>query len=360
MGFSDVRTLAALGPDLPCGEDLEYDPLFLALEQASQAKSEQQFGSTIIPAEPADWLETERLAQQLLEKTLDVRVLVYLTQAGSELRGLPGYAQGITLIADALENYWIDIHPQLDIDGEHDPLPRMNALASLGAMEGCGRSLRSASLLNGMHGRLTLRDAEAVLEGSRSADQLYPPGREHLMETLRQGWAQHMPELMAVADIHSGLGRIQELVRTRLGEEWVPDFTDILRNTQLVTRTWSDSAVVSAPMDDSPPADADSPAATPQAATLASAPALATPAPQRWQDARINSRDDAMAMLAKVSAYFEMHEPSHPAPFLIRRTQQLIAMNFHDILRNLAPQGLEQFETWLPRDTSDDNNHAGA
>ncbi|MOA70334.1 hypothetical protein D3C78_1991410 [compost metagenome] len=56
-------------------------------------------------------------------------------------------------------------------------------------------------------------------------------------------------------------------------------------------------------------------------------------------------------MLSKVSAYFEANEPGHPAPYLIRRTQQLIPLSFHDIIKNLAPQGLEQFEAWLPRDT---------
>ena len=70
----------------------------------------------------------------------------------------------------------------------------------------------------------------------------------------------------------------------------------------------------------------------------------------RWQEAQITSREEAAAMLAKVCAYFEAHEPSHPAPVLIRRVQQLIPLGFHEILRNLAPQGLEQFEAWIPRD----------
>ena len=80
--------------------------------------------------------------------------------------------------------------------------------------------------------------------------------------------------------------------------------------------------------------------------------ALVTPAPGeavRWQQAQIRSREEAAAMLSKVCAYFDAHEPSHPAPYPIRRAQQLIPMDFHDILRNLAPQGLEQFEAWLPR-----------
>jgi type VI secretion system protein ImpA len=33
----------------PCGENLEYDADFQAMEQAMQGKAEQQFGDTIIP-----------------------------------------------------------------------------------------------------------------------------------------------------------------------------------------------------------------------------------------------------------------------------------------------------------------------
>lgn len=51
--------LAPISPDNPCGENLEYDADFQAMGQASQGKAEQQFGDTIIPAEPADWNTVE-------------------------------------------------------------------------------------------------------------------------------------------------------------------------------------------------------------------------------------------------------------------------------------------------------------
>ena len=57
-----------------------------------------------------------------------------------------------------------------------------------------------------------------------------------------------------------------------------------------------------------------------------------------------------MVALEKVSSYFEIHEPSHPAPFLIRRVQQTIPLNFHEMLKNLTPGNAEQFENWLPRE----------
>ncbi|ARP91778.1 hypothetical protein CAL14_17020 [Bordetella genomosp. 9] len=353
MEFAEI--LSTLDPRLPCGEDLEYDPDFLQLQQAAAERGEQQFGTTIIPAQPPDWREVEKQALALLERTRDIRVISHLTRAWTEIRGLPGYADGLTLCADALERYWDAVHPRLDSVGEDDPLPRINALASLGEVQGCARSARSARLIDGVHGHLTLREAEAILDGSRAQNDAYPGGRARLVEHLRQGWTARDPHLGALLAAAAALRRIQTLVAERLGREWMPDYTAILRALDIVAASFQDAAGEGAPDRD---AQGDTDAAHAAAGTSPSlahdggtfaASAQTAPA-MRWQDAQIQSRDDASAMLTKVCAYFEVHEPGHPAPYLIRRAQQLIPLSFHDIIRNLAPQGLEQFESWLPRD----------
>ena len=56
-----------------------------------------------------------------------------------------------------------------------------------------------------------------------------------------------------------------------------------------------------------------------------------------------------MLALEKACAYFEVYEPSHPAPFLLKRVQQTIPLNFYEILQNLTPSGADQFDSWMPR-----------
>lgn len=352
MEFADILT--ALDPRLPCGEDLEYDAEFLQLQQAAVERSEQQFGSTIIPAQPPDWREVERLARGLLDRTRDVRIMSYLTQAWTEIRGLPGYADGVTLVADTLERYWDAVHPRLDSEGDDDPMPRINALASLGDHAGGARSARSSRLVNGVHGQLSLRDAESLLDGSRSDPDFYPGGRARLIEHLRQAWLQQDGDLLALSVAAQALHRIQDQVADKLGREWVPDYAGILRTLDVVMQVLGDSAptigVQTLTGDASKPSQSD--AAAPVNAQQPASPSVEAAPVMRWQDAQIQSREEAAAMLAKVCAYFEVHEPSHPAPYLIRRAQQLISMSFHDIVKNLAPQGLEQFEAWLPRDAN--------
>lgn len=60
----------------------------------------------------------------------------------------------------------------------------------------------------------------------------------------------------------------------------------------------------------------------------------------------LNNRGEAVLMLDTVLAYFDKHEPSHPAPVLIRRAKKMIGMDFAEIIEELLPEAvtsLQQF-----------------
>ena len=81
--------LADISAASPCGDDLEYDPDFLALEQVVNGKPEVQFGETMVAATPPDWKVAEALSLDLLAKGRDLRVAVHppLTSAWAWSRG---------------------------------------------------------------------------------------------------------------------------------------------------------------------------------------------------------------------------------------------------------------------------------
>ena len=56
----------------------------------------------------------------------------------------------------------------------------------------------------------------------------------------------------------------------------------------------------------------------------------------------IGPRAESMSVLDGLCAYFETHEPASPVPLLLQRAKRLIPMSFVDILRELAPDGLQQ------------------
>lgn len=343
-----------------CGEDLEYDASFLALQHAASGKREQQFGTTIIPAQAPDWRQVEKLAMGLGERTVDIRILVYQAQACAEQYGLARYAQVLQTLAHAVEHHWDDIHPRLDIDGDRDPLPRMNALSALGDPAGAARSARDAVLIRNEYGVARLRDVEAVLDTARGQTAIdYPGGRTRLVEDLQSAYVLNEPSVTALPAARDALARIKQTVILHLGDAWTPDVASLQRSLDTVVHALALSTL--ADNDVSLVGDFDAvrrhaadgfnetarPGDAPAAAMVDAAGALRQV--DAWRDAEIVSRADASAMLEKVCRYFEANEPSHPAPMLIRRIQQLIPLGFYDIIKNLAPQGLGDVETFMPR-----------
>lgn len=340
------------GP-LPCGEDLEYDPDFLALQQAATGKREQQFGSTIIPAEPPDWARVERLAKQLCQRTLDVRVLVLLTLAWTESRGLPGYVDGLRVVDGVLQKFWDDVHPRVVDDGFEDPLPRMNALAALAEAEGLGRSVRDARLLDDAGASMSLRQVEALLDSSK-ADQIdYPGGIGRLREAARRAQEKGAPPVVALHAALELLQRIRETSERALGQSWAPDFSRLERSLRTVIQLLPEQAQAAPQPEAQPPSQgADGAAANGAAAQGAAANGAGG---RRWagvQEIEISNRDDVQVLLEKACQYLERTEPSHPAPMLIRRAQRLLDLNFFQIIEELVPEGVQKIESLAGRSLS--------
>jgi type VI secretion system protein ImpA len=350
----DLLQLPVEGP-LPCGEDLEYDPDFMALQQATTGKREQQFGATIIPAEPPDWARVERIARQLCERTRDLRVLVPLTLAWTETRGLPGYVDGLRLVDAVLQKFWDGVHPHVAGDGFEDPLPRMNALAALAEAEGLGRSVRDARLLDDGGSSVSLRQVEALLDSSKTDQIDYPGGIGRLREAARRAQEKAAPPVVALRGALALLQRIRETSERALGQSWAPDFSRLERSLRTVVQLLPEQA-------EPDPAEASRPesgvnadgvaqpaASSAQGTAAGAANGSAGLRAAGIKEIEISSRDDVQVLLEKACQYMERTEPSHPAPMLIRRAQRLLDLNFFQIIEELVPEGLQKIESLAGR-----------
>lgn len=329
--------LTPVSAEAPCGENLEYDADFQAMELASQGKAEQQFGETIIPAEPADWVKVENIAISLLARTKDLRIMLALTHAWTKRRGLPGYADGLALVENALERYWETLHPQLEEAGEHDPFYRINSLAELGDKSALTATLRQANLLRNAGGEISLRDAQALLDGSKNECPDYPGGRTRLADELARGG---QPGIDAVMHSQQHLQHIHDLLTDALGNGGAPETGQLRKMFSVVA-----SACQSTDIPSLIPALANT-QASPDEIT---APAPAPSTHLDWRNVNISSRAEAQLMLDKVKQYFLRHEPSHPAPLMIDRMQKVIDLNFMEMIRDLAPDGVPQLENIFGR-----------
>jgi type VI secretion system protein ImpA len=330
------RLLADVAPDAPCGENLEYDAEFLQLQERATPRAEQQYGDTVIPAEAPDWRAVERLALALSARTQDLRVVACLARSWTEQHGIPGYADALALVANLLERRWDDLHPRLDADGEPDPTLRMNALAEIAGAHDCARAARRQPLFDGGP---SVRDAERLLDGRDDTGSPVTGNRESLLAALSTVRGDGTTPLDAARAALHALEAIRAGVTDKLGREWAPDEGDAEKALHRIVRE--------VPLPEPQPVSLGTPQA---AAGDASQPGRAATAPagmpnaHAWRDAEVTSRDDVRIGLDKMCRYFEQHEPSHPAPLLLRRAQRLLALDFYEIIRDLAPESLPKLD----------------
>lgn len=325
--------LAPVADAPPCGPNLEYAAPFLALMQAAQPRAEQQYGDTIIAAEPPDWREVARQGEQLILQSKDLRIACLLAQAWTNLQGMQGYAQGMRLVAGLLSRYWTDLYPRLKEDDQDDedldPFPRTNALAPLFEPQSVLRDLRAVPLLG--PDALALREIESVLNHSASEHVNYTGGPDRLRMELTRARHDNHPALLAVGEAQWALDTIVALLQEHLGAEWLPEHQHVAK---LLRRLAETSGSGHAAVEIAPEQAAGQPAAPPAPGTRAS----------DWRTQELGSRDDVRLMLEKICFYLEKHEPSHPAPLLLRRAQRLMQMSFYDIMRDLAPDSVSQID----------------
>jgi type VI secretion system protein ImpA len=313
--------LAPLAADAPCGPDLEYDPAFQALLEASAGKPERQYGDKVYPAEGPDWPLVHEQALQLAARTRDLRVAVWLARSGARLHGLAGAVFGLQLVQGLVERFWDQVHPPLDASDNNDPTARVTTLMAL-AEAGAGLAdLRQASL-TGKRGALTVRDIELAFGPADPFPGESVPSEDGVV----QGVVAAIGESPAVAtQMQAGFDAAQGLalaLESRLEATQSPDLTPLKKVLQRVADAGRRASGGSA--DGVADGQGDAPAAR--------APGT------------IGSRDDANRALDRVCEWIERNEPSNPAPLLIRRAQRLMSKNFIDIIRDLAPDGLGQVE----------------
>ena len=339
MSVIEIEALLSdIAADTPCGEDLEYDPLFAEMEKLAQETPERQYGDTIIPAEPPDWRGVKKAALSLLERTRDLRVAVYLARALLQSDGFPGFAEGLALVEGLIERYWDGVYPLLDPDDDNDPTLRINTIVALCDSETTLRDLRETPLVSSRAiGRFSLRDvqvATGVLTPVVDDDEELPT-QSRLDAAFQDADLEVLQATTeAAADARDRVERIEAALTDLVGVTQAPDMSDltgVLKEIrQVLTEQLQRRGVSSAGETDGQGESEDGAASG--AATMG----------QRLVVGDIASREDVIRMLDKICDYFSRYEPSSPVPFLLKRAKNLVTKDFMEIMLDLAPGGTEQ------------------
>ena len=313
------------GDEGPCGPDLEYDNTFLELNKAAEGKPETQFDA----GAPPDWRSVREQAEEIFERTRDLRVAVLWLRAVVSQDGMVALVPGLRLVNGLLEGHWDSVHPVPDPD-DQDPYARANALAILPRMEGFLGELLGSSLirLKGV-GDIRVRDVEVAMGHlpARDGESSYPRDQlERMLVAAEQEGAglraqlllaqQGVKQLGALMDQHFGSGSSAEL----------KPLLDVCGHSLMLV----------------PEADAEDGAVPVEGGDAGAAQSGSEGrAVRAGLSGSVTSRAEALRAIEMVCTYLERHEPTNPAPLFLRRATMLIERNFLELLKELAPNALD-------------------
>lgn len=324
--------------DPACGEDLEWDNDFLEMSQAAAGKPGTQFNEDR-DAVPPDWRTVQRLAEGLFERTRDVRVAIYWARAQMNLDGARTLPDSLRLIHGLLDRYWDDVHPRPD---EGDAYARINALNDMASTAGLFGDLRQGVIFSDRSvGELRGREVEIALNLLDPRDGESPLSSAQLEQMLAAA-VEDDPALRTLPQrVVDQLDRITGLMHERVGYAAAPDLGSIgkvMSGLAALMPGEAESAPEGASDDASYGSSFDG-GADESAAPVAAAPRRGGRA---GLSGGVDSREDALRAIDMVCAYLERTEPTNPAQFFLRRARKLVDKNFLELVRELAPESLDQ------------------
>lgn len=336
------HVLHPVAADDPSGPNLEYEPEFQALEELARPRRERALGAGVIVPEAPEWRHVADRTEQLLLRSKDLRIGVLLGTARLHLTGVPGLADGISLLRHLLEHHWDDVHPRLDADDDDDPTERINAITALGDSERTLAHLRNARLFKGVHpGHFSLRELR-IVQGviKPDADEIAgAPDPAAIDACLRECPLDALQTLDAA--LAAALQDIAAITRTFAERTPArgPDLDALSRDlTEL--QAFLQPYVSERSM---------LPAGTADAVPDAGG---ATVAPARPEAHPFERPDDIRRVLDQLCDYYARREPSSPVPLLLRRAQRLVGLDFAALLRDLAPAGIDELRVVSGEDHS--------
>jgi type VI secretion system protein ImpA len=328
--------LAPIDGESPTGPDLEYDADFLALERAAAPKAERVMGDEVKAAEEPDWDAVAEMALALLRRSKDLRVAVHLATAWLRTSGMPGWAAGMGLVRGLLENFWEGVYPQLDAEDDNDPTARVNAVVPISSFDGALGYFQATPFVQSPRlGRFSLRDLRiangelkpaASSEGEASA----PPSMTEIEACCMDCPEEELAAVATAIDaVLEHVRAIDQIFSEQVGTAG-PELKPLLADAQELKK------IVDAQLARRHPEAAAEAGVEGGGDTAGVATAAAS--------GRINGPQDVLRRMDEICDYYARAEPSSPVPLLLRRAQRLVGMNFADLMKDLAPGGMNELQ----------------
>lgn len=338
--------------DDPAGSSIRYDPVMSEIRVAREADDPSlPQGEWERPLKKSDWQLVARLCEQhLAERSKDLQLAAWLTEAWTHLHGLAGLRAGIRLVHGLLQTYWEGVYPRQDEDGDYDA----RAATLVWMNETLPLTLRlHVSLLQWPERKpaaICLEDwnkAPLVTPPAKDSDSDEPnpaaiPSREKMTAMVISAPSEMMARRDLMQTCIDDWNELDEFVDTRLGNQ-APSLSRVSDALTLINR-----AIVGIL--------SNHPAASVQPVQAISGQVMNSDTPNCLVNTggdsvdvgnvlqpiapilaigSIQSRADAYHLLEGVADYLQRIEPHSPTPYLVRRAVGWGRMPLPDLMREV-------------------------
>jgi type VI secretion system protein ImpA len=324
--------LTPIPGDNPSGVDVRYDNKLLIYDKIKEARRQDDDlaqGEWEHERKTAQFPQVVKLAQEALaEKSKDLQLAAWLTEALLHTEGFSGFRQGLELCLGLSQNFWDSLYPPIE-DGDAElraaPLEwlgtalvipvRQTPLTSAGHDWLKYKESRSVGYENQVQGDKQKKDRESKIADGKLTPEEFDKA---FVETPKAFYAKAEKDLDASL---ATLASLDELTTEKCGDV-APSFTKLkeaLEEVRLVVHTLLEKKRETEPdpVEEIPVDAAEGEAGEGGAARSASGVSSITISVLTSSEPP--DRREAIASVAKAAAFLRKREPHSPAPYLMIR-----------------------------------------
>ncbi|PJC98198.1 type VI secretion system protein TssA [Janthinobacterium sp. BJB1] len=324
--FSAEQLLLPISNEQPAGVDLAFSPELDAITLARKFDDPSlDQGEWVADLKEADWDFVVRSCAGLLAgSSKDLRLAVWLTEAGAKRHHLRGMAEGLLVLAGLCEKYWDrGLFPEAE-DGDQEQ--RIGNLSWI--LSRIPALLREVPVTGGPGGAFSAIDFETARRQAGMGDST----RQHEgvklsdMEAARRNNSAAFCASFAVdaQDCLEALRKLERVVDARLGND-SPAFSTAREAIEAMLRVMPANV-----------APAAVPVAASGATAAASAMAPAMPAIPCGPPGAVTTRAQAIEQLRAVAQFFRRTEPHSPVSYFADKAANAADQDLHSWLRSVV------------------------
>ena len=356
MNLSEV--FKAISQDFPSGENQEYEECFVNLEMAAQPSEERQVGDDIIPAEDPDYAKVLELSEVVLKQSHDLRAAIYLGHASLGTGDFENFSLSLLYVKRILEDYWQTCHPQLDAEDDNDPTMRVNALLTLNDPATFLKALREFPITQSkVFGNLNLKQI-LLATGETQSSEESDLDANSIDAAFKDTEDEFLTKLLeSVNDVIANIKGIEAKFDAEIPGQG-PQFIEILKVLMQISDKLNGSAPQISSSSDvenndvknsgAETGDNNSDVGEDNISSSTSTSAVKI-------SGSISSTKDVEKTIEKIIEYYKKNEPSSPVPVLLRRAKALVGADFMTIIKDMAPNGVENVEVVGGAQAHEDN-----